>query len=205
MHHCRHGSWFKDTCLTFLPARPADTEAFLRLYVRLQNSGAYAIIVVQTSAGPHNFALLPAFTHDRKYLIAVLLPAQHWTTATPASTAQAGADSGTTSSNALSGITRRKVALGAALTDGRAITTPFLIWSSAAVCANGGATLLLSACAGLFAGTCASALSVTGRRLSRTMRAGRTSTTPATSPAMSGLPPWSSYLYIYLSGLLLFL
>ena len=37
------------------------------------------------------------------------------------------------------------------------------------------------------------------------MSAGRTSTTPATSPAMSGLRHWSSYLYISLSGLLLFL
>ena len=30
------------------------------------------------------------------------------------------------------------------------------------------------------------------------MRAGRTSTTPVTSPAMSGLRRWSSYLYIYM-------
>ena len=37
------------------------------------------------------------------------------------------------------------------------------------------------------------------------MSAGRTSTTPATSPAMSGLRLWSSYSYISLSGLLLFL
>ena len=36
------------------------------------------------------------------------------------------------------------------------------------------------------------------------MRAGRTSTTPATSPAMSGLRRWSSYLYMHISGLFLF-
>ena len=34
------------------------------------------------------------------------------------------------------------------------------------------------------------------------MRAGRTSTTPVTSPALSGLRRWSSYLYIYLHILL---
>ena len=71
--------------------------------------------------------------------------------------------------------------------------------------ATGGTTLLLSACAGPFAGTCACALSVTGRGLSRTrtmMRAGRTSTTPVTSPALSGLRRWSSYLYIYMHSFL---
>jgi len=63
------GSWLHNTCMTFLPSGPADTEAFLRLFARLLNSSAYAIIVVQTSVGPHHFALLPTLVHDRKHLI----------------------------------------------------------------------------------------------------------------------------------------
>lgn len=74
MHYCGRGSWLHNTCMTFLPSGPADTEAFRRLFMRLQHSSAYAIIVVQTSVGPHHFALLPTLVHDGKHLIAVLLP-----------------------------------------------------------------------------------------------------------------------------------
>ena len=67
---------------------------------------------------------------------------------------------------------------------------------------DGGATPPSSACAGLSAGTCASALSVTGSRcgslLSRPTRTSRTLTT-ATVTAISGLRPYSSYLSISLS------
>ena len=61
--------------MTFLPSGPADSEAFSRLFVRLQSSSAYAIIIIQTSEGPQDFALLPTLVHNKQHLIAVTPPA----------------------------------------------------------------------------------------------------------------------------------
>ena len=67
--------WLKNAHMTFLPSGPADSEAFSRLFVRLQSSSAYAIIIIQTSEGPQDFALLPTLVHNKQHLIAVTPPA----------------------------------------------------------------------------------------------------------------------------------
>jgi hypothetical protein len=61
--------------MTFLPSGPADSAAFSRLFERLQSSSAYAIIIIQTSEGPQDFALLPTLVHNKQHLIAVIPPA----------------------------------------------------------------------------------------------------------------------------------
>ena len=60
--------------MTFLPSGPADSAAFSRLFERLQSSRAYAIIIIQTSEGPQDFALLPTLVHNNQHLIAVIPP-----------------------------------------------------------------------------------------------------------------------------------
>ena len=79
MHPCRerciHGAWLQSAFMTFLPSGPADSVAFSRLFVRLQTSSAFAVIIIQTSDGPQSFALLPTLVHNRQHLIAVLFPA----------------------------------------------------------------------------------------------------------------------------------
>ena len=67
--------WLKNAHMTFLPSGPADSAAFSRLFVRLQSSSAYAIIIIQTSEGPQDFALLPTLVHNKQHLIAVTPPA----------------------------------------------------------------------------------------------------------------------------------
>lgn len=61
--------------MTFLPSGPADSAALSRLFLRLQSSNAYAIIIIQTSEGPQDFALLPTLVHNKQHLIAVTPPA----------------------------------------------------------------------------------------------------------------------------------
>ena len=75
LERCIHGSWLQSAFMTFLPSGPADSAAFSRLFVRLQTSSAYAVIIIQTSDGPQVFALLPTLVHNRQHLLAVLFPA----------------------------------------------------------------------------------------------------------------------------------
>ena len=129
-------------------------------------------------------------------------------------TARGGADSGMTSSSALSGITLLRAALGADLTDGGARTIPSLSLSSAATFAPGWAPLPLSACAGLSAGTCAGALSFAGSHcgpilprptwhtwpVSTLTCAPSTRTTAATTrTTVATGPTIKSFLYLYIS------